>query len=165
MTAAQRKAAPAGDVIEITRVFDAPRAPVFSMWTDPKHMMRWWAPHGCTTPHCTMDVRVGGRFHFCIRGPDGKDGWGLGIYLEVVPPERIVYRDSFADPQGNPVPPSHYGMSAAVPAETIVRVTFTEEGKRTRVTLRHEFPGNVPERDGTAKGWSEMLERLDEALA
>ncbi|MGA9085038.1 MAG: SRPBCC domain-containing protein [Pseudolabrys sp.] len=27
-----------------TRVLDAPRELVFSVWTDPKHLAQWWGP-------------------------------------------------------------------------------------------------------------------------
>ena len=118
----------AGPGIVITRVFDAPRELVFAAWTRPEHLLRWWAPKGCSTPHCKVDLRPGGSFHYCMRTPEGRDIWGLGVYREIVAPERIVYVDSFADAQGNPVPPSDYGMSDGHPAETLVTVTFAEHG-------------------------------------
>jgi uncharacterized protein YndB with AHSA1/START domain len=151
--------------ILITRVFDAPRERVFKAWTEPAQLMRWWAPRGFTTPVCKTDPRPGGIFHYCMRAPDGPDIWGIGIYQEIIEPERIVYTDSFADADGNPVPPSHYGMSASHPAETLVTVTFTDQGGRTKVTLRHSIPPSIEERDATNQGWIEMLDRLAEELA
>jgi uncharacterized protein YndB with AHSA1/START domain len=154
-------AAPAADAgIVVTRTFDAPRALVFRAWTEPQQLMRWWAPQGCTTPHCTVDLRVGGRIHYCMRLPDGRDIWGLGIYREIVVPSRLVYVDSFADADGNPVPPAHYGMSAGHPAESLVTVTFEDHDGTTRVTLHHAIPVSVEERGGAEQGWTEMLERL-----
>jgi uncharacterized protein YndB with AHSA1/START domain len=151
--------------IVVTRVFDAPRSLVFKAWTDPKHLVQWWAPKGWTTPFCKVDPRKGGRFHFCMRSPEGKDIWGIGIYREIVEPERIVYTDAFADAQGNPVPPSHYGMSPGHPAETVVTVTFVEHEGRTTLTLRHSIAISVEEREGTQQGWNEMLDRLADRLA
>ena len=149
----------------LTRVFDAPRARVFKAWTDPKRLMNWWAPQGCTTPVCTVDLRPGGAFHFCMRMPDGKDVWGLGVYREIVEPERIVYTDSFADEKGNPVPPAHYGLSPEHPAEALITVTFEERDGRTKLTLRHSIPAAVKERKATEQGWREMLDRLADHLA
>jgi uncharacterized protein YndB with AHSA1/START domain len=149
----------------VTRVFDAPRELVFDAWTRPEHLQRWWAPKGCTTPYCKVDLRPGGIFHFCMRLPEGREIWGRGVFKEVVRPERIVYVDSFADEQGNPVPPSRYGMSTEHPSETLVTITFKEQGAGTRLTLRHAFPDHVPERDATRQGWTEMLDRLAELLA
>lgn len=155
----------AGRAIEITRILDAPPQVIFDAWTQPQHLMRWWAPRGCTTPVCRVDLRPGGQFHYCMRLPDGREIWGIGTYREIVPPLRIVYTDSFADAEGRPVPPSHYGTSAGYPAETLVTVTFTDLGGKTKLVLRHEVPESFPERDGMQQGWQEMLDRLAEALA
>jgi uncharacterized protein YndB with AHSA1/START domain len=149
----------------IVRVIDAPRELVFKAWTNPEHLMRWWAPKGCSTPFCKVELRPGGKFHYCMRLPEGRDIWGIGIYREIMAPARLVYTDSFADAQGNPVSPVHYGMSASHPAESLVTVTFEEQEGKTRLTLRHAIPVSVEERKGTEQGWSEMLERLAETLA
>lgn len=149
----------------ITRVFDAPRDLVFEAWTEPERLMRWWGPSGFTTPSVTVDLRVGGILHYCMRSPEGQDYWGIGVYREIVLPERIVYTDSFADAQGDPVPPSHYGMSAIHPAESLVTVTFTEWQGKTALTLRQTVPDSVEEREGMERGWTEMLVRLADDLA
>jgi uncharacterized protein YndB with AHSA1/START domain len=151
--------------IIITRVLNAPRELVFRAWTEPVHLMRWWAPKGCTTPFCKIDLRPGGKFHYCMRMPEGRDIWGIGVYREIVAPSLLVYTDSFADAEGNPVPPAHYGMSASHPAETLVTVTFEEHEGKTKLTLRHAIPVSVEEREGTEQGWIEMLDRLAEDLA
>jgi uncharacterized protein YndB with AHSA1/START domain len=152
------------DEIVLTRDFDAPREMVFRAWTDAGWLARWWAPAGFTTPHVEVDPRVGGRFHYCMRSPDGTEYWGLGVYREIVPPERIVYVDSFADEDGHPVPPSRYGIGEDHPVETIVEVTFEERAGGTRVVLRHALAATVTAREGTVQGWSEMLERLEGEL-
>lgn len=149
----------------ITRVFDAPRERVFKAWTEPEQLMRWFAPKNWTTPFCTVDLRPGGIFHFCMRSPEGQNTWGRGVYREIVKPERIVYVDSFADEKGNPVEPTRYGASASFPSETLVTITFSEEDGKTRVTLRHDVAESVPERSGMQQGWNEMFERLAELMS
>ena len=156
---------PADPDIVIIRIFDAPRALVFRAWTRPEHLMRWWAPKGCTTPVCKVDLRPGGKFHYCMRLPEGREIWGVGLYREIVEPERIVYTDCFADAEGNPVSPEHYGMSPGHPMESLVTVTFAELDGRTKLTLRHAIPEPVVERAGTEQGWGEMLDRLAAELA
>lgn len=148
----------------LTRVFDAPRELVFKAWTQPEHLMRWWAPKSYTTPFCTVDLRPGGAFHFCMRSPEGGDIWGLGIYREIVEPERIVYTDTFADAEGNPVPPSYYGFSEGHPSETLVTVTFTEQDGRTTLTLQHSIRESVEEYEGAQQGWNEMFDKLAQEL-
>ncbi len=149
----------------ITRILDAPCALVFKAWTDPEHLMNWFAPKGCAMPYCKIDLRPGGVFHYCMRMTEGRDIWGIGIFREIVVPERIVYTDAFADANGNQVPPTHYGLSSSHPAETLVTVTFTEYEGKTKLTLRHSIPISVEERAGTEEGWTQMLDRLAEMLA
>src|SRR5256712_10816040 len=93
----------------ITRVVDAPRDLVFKAGTEPHRLMRWWGPNGFPTPFCKVDLRPGGVFHSCMRSPEAQAYWGRGVYRESVEPERIVYLDSFADEEGTPVGPAHYG--------------------------------------------------------
>jgi uncharacterized protein YndB with AHSA1/START domain len=153
------------DEVVLTRVFDAPRRLVFEAWTEPRHLLHWWAPAGCTVPHCTVDLRPGGAFHYCMRLGDGREIWGLGTYREISAPERLVYVDCFSDPDGRKVEPGVYGMSADHPSETVVTVTFAEDHGRTTVTLHHSFPSAVKERADTEKGWREMLASLAAYLA
>jgi uncharacterized protein YndB with AHSA1/START domain len=137
----------------ITRVFDAPRELVWKAWTDPEHLMRWWGPKYFTSPACKIDLRVGGRYLFCMRSPEGKDFWSTGVYREIVEPERIVWTDSFADEKGNPVPASHYGLPGDWPEEMLVTVTFDEHQGKTKMTLRHA--GHPAEMEEMAEaGWN-----------
>jgi uncharacterized protein YndB with AHSA1/START domain len=147
--------------IVITRVLDAPRSDVFKAWTDPERMKQWWGPNGFTMPYCKIDLRPGGRMHFCMRSADGQDIWCRGVYREVVEPERIVSTDSFSDKDGNVVAPSKYGMNPDWPAEALITVTFAEHDGRTKLTLRHAV-GSAPaaDREGCQVGWSESLDRL-----
>lgn len=164
MTSALIAHGPSKFEIELTRVFTASSDLVFNAWTQPMHLTHWWAPKGFSTPHCTVDLRVGGKLHYCMRTPAGQDIWGIGVYREIVRPERIVYADSFSDAQGNSVHPSHYGMSPDYPDETIVRVTLVERNGETTLNLCHSVELTVEEREATRNGWVEMLDRLAEQL-
>lgn len=150
----------------LTRTFDAPRALVFRAWTEPEHLRRWFGPRGWTLTACTRDLRVGGVWRYCLRGPGGEDVWGRAVYREITPPERLVYTDSFADAAGNPVEPTRYGFGPDFPREVLVTVTFEERDGQTRLTLR-VATGAAPdaEREAARWGWGESLDRLAEALA
>jgi len=67
-----------------------------------------------------MDLRIGGKFLYCMRSPEGKDYWSTGIYREIIPQE-IVFSISFEDEEGNVVPATQYGMSADFQLEMLVR--------------------------------------------
>jgi len=154
-----------GREIVITRFFDAPRELVWKAWTDPEQVKRWWGPTGFTTPFCKIDLREGGRFLYCMRSPDGKDYWGTGVYREIVPFERLVCTDSFADEKGNVVPATHYGMSSEFPLEMLVTVTFEERDGRTKMTLRHVGIPSGADSQGAEQGWNQFFDKLAEELA
>ena len=115
-------------------------------------------------PVSKIDLRTGGQYLNCMRGPDGKDYWSTGVYTEIVEPERIVCTDSFADADGNVVPASHYGMTGDVPTEMLITVTFEDQGGKTRMTLRHEGLPAGEHQTGANQGWNEMFDKLAEYL-
>ena len=77
--------------LTVTRLIDAPRTLVFTAWTEPEQVARWWGPKGFVTTYSEMDIRPGGAYRLCMRSPEGKDHWKRGVYQEIVPPERIVF--------------------------------------------------------------------------
>ena len=93
--------ATATETITIVRELNAPRESVWKAWTDADMMMRWWGPKDWTLPVCEMDFRVGGSWFYCMAGPTGEQSCGRSTYEEIVVPERIVYRDEFAERDGS----------------------------------------------------------------
>ena len=153
-----------GSEIVITRVFDAPVDRVWKAWTKPEEVKRWWGPKTFHSPVCEIDLRVGGKYLSCMRSSDGKDFWSTGVYREIVPQERIVVTDSFADPKGNVVPATYYGMSPDTPLETLLTVTFEDLGGKTKLTLRHAGLPAGRESELAGQGWNETLDKLAAAL-
>ncbi len=148
----------------ITRIFDAPRELVFKAWTEPEHLMRWWGPKAFTSPVCKIDLRVGGKYLFCMRSPDGKDYYSTGVYQKIDPPNEIVCTDSFADENGKVVPASYYGMGEDFPLELQVTVTFEDYQGKTKMTLKHVgFPPG--DNQMAEAGWNESFDKLAEILA
>lgn len=150
--------------LTITRIFDAPRELVWKAWTEPEHVMRWWGPKDFTSPVCRLDLRVGGKYLFCMKSPDGQEFWSTGVFREIVPMERLVYTDSFADEQGNVVPASHYGMSEDFPIELLVTLTFEDYQGKTKMTLTHLGLPAGEMTDLTEAGWNESFDKLAESL-
>lgn len=148
----------------ITRLFDAPRELVWQAWTEPEHFKRWWGPKDFTCPFCEMDLRVGGRYLNCMRSPGGRDYWSTGVYREIVPMQRIVYTDAFADEYGNVVPATHYGMSQDFPLEMLVTVIFEDQAGKTKITLKHSGLPATAEGQGARAGWNESFDKLAESL-
>lgn len=75
--------------ISFTRNLDAPRAQVFEAWTEPKHVACWWDPDGKPLKECDIDLRPDGAFRFTTQGMPHLPF--TGTYLEIAPPERLVF--------------------------------------------------------------------------
>lgn len=158
----------------ITRIFDAPRELVWKMWTEPEYFKKWWGPKVFTCPVSKIDFRVGGEYLHCMRGAAGpgvevKDYWSTGTYKEIVPMEKIVVTDSFADENGNVVPATHYGMEG-FPTELLVTITFEEYppagGGKTKMTLVHSGLEKVDAEmlKNMDQGWNESFDKLAQSI-
>lgn len=160
-----KTASPGTNDVLITRTVNFPRALVFRIWTDPEHLPQWFAPDGCHIHFETLDIRPGGRFHSCVHTPDGKDCWCVGEYLEVTPPEKIVYNVAIADASGKRRTSAEAGMDPAWPDETLVTVTFRAiDAGSTEITLHQAAPADVARRTGAYPSWLQMLDRMEAAL-
>ena len=148
----------------ITRTFDAPPERVFNAWTDPELFAKWWGPKDFTAPNPKMDVREGGKYLWCMRGPDGKEYYSTGVYREIVPFERLVLTDAFADAQGNVVPASYHGLSGDWPDELLITVTFESNNGKTKMTLRQTGIPDGEMTEMTSEGWNGSLDKLAESL-
>ncbi len=164
-SAAPASTATADRELLITRVFDAPRELVFKAWSDPEHLMRWSAPQGCTLQFYKFDFRPDGVFLHLLRNPTGHDCLCKGTYREIVAPERIVYTISFADEEGNFVEPAEIGADPDWPRETVVTVTFADQGGKTELTLHQTVLESIAKRTGAHPSWLQMLDRLAELVA
>src|SRR5262249_28282624 len=103
--------------IVLERVFDAPRALVFEAMTTPELVKKWYGPRGHNLIVCEIDFRVGGKWRYVLRGPNGKDMGQFGEYLEIDRPDRFVSTEGFDD----------YPVGVAV--NTLV---FVEEAGKTK---------------------------------
>jgi len=137
----------------ITRIFDAPRSLVWSAWSEPERMACWAGPRGFTMTSCEMGSRPGETFRMSMRSPEGEDLRVRGVYHEIVPGERLVYTWAWVDADGKP---GH---------ETLITVTFADQGEKTRLTLHQAVFESVEARDGHRFGWDSALDCLAEYLA
>jgi uncharacterized protein YndB with AHSA1/START domain len=141
----------------LTRTFDAPRELVFGAWTERDRLQRWWGPCDYTNPECEVDARPGGAIHIQMVGPDGTKYPMAGTFLEIVPPERLVFTTSLLDTKGETL------------FEQLNVVTFEDVDGKTKLTLRTMVTRTsvtAPRYfDGMDRGWSESLERLQREVA
>jgi uncharacterized protein YndB with AHSA1/START domain len=151
----------------VTRVFDAPRELVFDMFTKPEHLQKWWGPKMARIPIAEYDARPGGKIFIGERYPDGAMTYAAGLVREIERPSRLVFAIHFANEKRERVPPpAQSSLPEAWDGEIVSNVTFSAEGRRTRVTIRTERSGVTAEWSEKARaGWGEALDKLGDAIA
>ena len=112
---------------------------------------RWWGPTGFTNPVCELDFRVGGHWHNVMRAPDGVEYPVDVVFIEIVEPERIVYRNAPAKGEvwGDNPPPCSSAPSPS-PKRTgqttlTMRAEFDAAADRERVMKRGFIDGTLRE--------------------
>jgi uncharacterized protein YndB with AHSA1/START domain len=131
---------PLGRQLVNERVFNASRVTVFKMWTEAEHLENWWGPAEFHLKIKQLDVKPGGVFHYSIDN-NGMEMWGKFIYVEVVPPEKLVFINTFSDEDGN-ITPSPFMPDW--PLEVINTVMFEEREGKTTLTIKGK-PHNASE--------------------
>jgi uncharacterized protein YndB with AHSA1/START domain len=63
----------------ISRTVKARREVVWRLWTEPRHLAEWWAPHGFTNPECSIDPWPGGELRILMRSPEGEEYLNVGM--------------------------------------------------------------------------------------
>jgi uncharacterized protein YndB with AHSA1/START domain len=143
--------------LTITHVLKAPRSLVFRVWTDPKHVAKWWGPKGFTNPICEIDLRPGGALRIHMKAPDGNVYPMTGVYREIIEPERLVFVSAALDKNGNPL------------FEVITTVTFEEMRASTRLMMHAVASKIKPEGmqhvEGMEEGWKQSIARLEDYVA
>jgi uncharacterized protein YndB with AHSA1/START domain len=141
-------------VIVLTRLYDAPRELVWRAITDPKHVAQWYGGEGFSSPVCEMDVRPGGAWRHVMRAPNGMEFPVNSVFIEVVPPERLVWTSSdaaAAEAAGKPV--------------NVTTVTLEARGAQTHWTMEARF-GSLADRDAAVRmGFGDMVAQGSERIA
>ena len=154
----------------ISRLLKAPRALVWEVYSDPKHLQHWLGPKGSTVTRSELDFRVGGSYHYAMAVDGGMELWGKWLFRELHAPEKMVLVQCFSDPQGgvtrNPWAPTW-------PLYTHSTTMLTEQDGGTLMTLVWE-PYEATEEesalfaashDSMNQGWSGNIDVLDDYLS
>jgi uncharacterized protein YndB with AHSA1/START domain len=142
--------------ILVTRIISAPRELVFDAFTTPEHVAKWWGPNGFTTTISEMNVKPGGIWQLVMQGPDGRKYPNKIEFIEVVKPERIVFKHL---PEFETDKVNHH-----------TNITFEDLGNKTYVvmTLTFESPeerNRVSKEYGAIEGGHQTLGRLEEFIS
>ncbi|MDB6094329.1 MAG: hypothetical protein JWM32_1891 [Verrucomicrobia bacterium] len=154
----------------LSRVFDAPRDVVWKAWTEPQRLQQWFGPKGFSMPTCSMDLRPGGVFLYCLKSSDGEEMWGKWVFREIVAPSKLVVLVSFSDANAGV---TRHPMAPIWPLETLSTMTLDEENGKTRLTLVWTaYNASLDERnafdaghESMKQGWGGTMDQLDAYLA
>jgi uncharacterized protein YndB with AHSA1/START domain len=138
----------------LARIIDAPPHTVYRCWTEPQLLKQWFAPAPWTTPRAEMDVRPGGSSLIVMRSPEGNEFPNPGVYLEVVPGEKLVFTDAY----------TRAWEPSDKPFMTVV-LTFADERGKARYTAR-ALHWTVADRErhekmGFHEGWGQCADQLE----
>lgn len=141
----------------IGRILDIPPEKAYRAWTDPKLLPEWFCPKPWSVSDVKSDVRSGGASSMTMNGPDGEKIPNSGMYLEVVPNEKIVFTDAFTE-----------GWKPAGPF-MVATVTFEEEpGGKTRYIARaRHWTKEAYEQHkqmGFEEGWGICAQQLEDLM-
>ena len=143
---------PALDLVR-ERVIDMPPSLVWAAWTQPEHLVHWFAPAPWGVARAEIDLRPGGIFSTVMRSPEGEEFPGTGCILEVIPERRFVWTDALLP---------GYRPSAEPFFTGVVTIEPEGEGTRYRAMARHrdEEGCNRHAEMGFHDGWGAALDQL-----
>ena len=138
----------------LEREIAAPRALIYTCWTTPEHLVHWFVPKPHKVTACHLDVRVGGACNTTFN-VDGQEMQNNGVYLEVIPNEKLVFTDTY----------TAGWKPAAEPFMTAI-LTFEDIGNgRTRYTAvaRHRSIESAAQHKamGFFDGWGTVASQLE----
>ncbi len=137
---------PDDSTLVLRRSFNASRQRVFHAWIDPEALESWLRPRGVRMTVSKLEARVGGSFRFDL----ANGGAIVGTYLDILPPERLVFTWSGAAIQDR---------------ETVVTLEFLDLGPVTEVILTHQGLTTPEARAIAGGGWPSLLAALAAVLA
>jgi len=160
-----------GQPFVLMREFDAPLELVWRAWTERERFAQWFGPKGFKMNLRKFDLRPGGVCHYSITTPDGKEMWGKAVYREIVSQAKLVWINSFSDPDASVT--RHPLTTDKWPLQLLTTITFAAKGDKTVVTL-HWLPYEADDeerrvfeagRPGMSAGWGGTFEQLASCLA
>lgn len=148
---------PATDLI-LTRRLAAPRALVWRCWTDPELLVQWFVPRPHRVVDCQIDLRPGGRFNTVFE-VGGAQMPNRGVFLEVVPGEKLVFTDTYTE-----------GWTPAADPFMTAIVTLGDApggGTLYSAVVRHRSPESARRHAemGFHEGWSAVARQLEAQAA
>lgn len=142
----------------LSRIIAAPPEKLYRAWTEMQLLKQWFAPAPYTTPVAEFDLRPGGASLIVMRDPDGNDLPNPGMFLEVVPNQRLVFTDAYTG-----------AWQPSAKAFMTVILTFEPVPGGTRYTARVRHwsveDRKAHEEMGFHEGWGQCADQLAALVA
>lgn len=140
--------------LSFTRTLAAPRALVWECWTDPRHIPHFFIPKPHKVTAVEIDLRIGGRFDTRFE-VEGNSIANRGVYLEIVPQEKLVFTDAFSE--GWKPAPEPFMTAILLLADA------PEGGTLYTAIARHRNPDSrkTHENMGFYEGWGTVASQLE----
>lgn len=141
----------------LEREIDVPPHLVWTAWTTPEHLKKWFAPKPYETAECEIDLRPGGIFRVVMRSPEGEAmDQGAGCILEVVENRRLVWTAALG--------PGFRPVASDFPFTAIISMEPAGSGTKYRAVAVHatKEASTQHEEMGFHEGWGAALDQLVE---
>lgn len=143
----------------LQRVIELPREKLWRCWTEPGLLKQWFCPKPWGVARAELDLRSGGSCNITMLSPEGEEFPNPGVYLEVIPNERLVFTDAYTRAWEPSAKPFMTGI-----------ITFEDLGNgRTSytATARHWNAEDKKQHEemGFHEGWGKATDQLTELAA
>jgi uncharacterized protein YndB with AHSA1/START domain len=140
------------NVLVLTRTIPAPIEKVFRAWTEKSGIEAWYGPESMTTRVDVLELKVGGRYRFTMKGPDGSEHVVDGVFKEIASPNKVSFTWLWEGSEPD--------------EETTVTIELAQKGNNaTELTLTQgEFKkvtGPMQSLESHQKGWSSSFNKLE----
>ena len=149
----------------LERTLDAPIDLVWTAYTDPEHLKRWFAPRPYEITECELDPRPGGIFRIRMQGPDGFDtGHGnAGCVLEAVEGKKLSWTSALG-PDYRPAEMAAEGCES-FPMTAVISFEDAGNGKTAyKAVALHANEADKAKHEamGFEGGWGTVASQLEE---
>ena len=133
--------------VVVSKVINASREELFEAFTNPDIMSKWFYPEEDMSAEVTNTFHVGGGYVLKMHTKGGDIYTHVGEYMEITPPEKLVFT-----------------WNSDFVQNTVVTVSFRGVDSGTEVTISHDLLPEGEMTENHRKGWGGCLARLESAM-
>ena len=135
--------------ISIEKIFSVPVEKVWSAWTEPARVMKWFGsdPNG-NVLNAKLDVRPGGYFEITFNDADETEHTCFGTYKDVQKLQHLTFS---------------WMWKSEPDVESFITLSFLDKGKTSEMKFQHSNTGD-DSKHVYLKGWRDTFSKLERML-